>query len=144
MKNVDSRKTVIYVRENSKFAPTVEVSVLEQEKKCKEYINRFMQKELKNLQVIKEEEIETVERNRIQLEKMIAEIKSQKIKIVIVERLNRLGNYEKGIIALFEFLKKNDVRLISLDESIDTKSEQWKEILKMMCLIGEVNLNADD
>jgi len=53
------------------------------------------------------------------MDKMMADVRSGKVKTVICWRLDRLGRTASGLVSLFEELNKRKIKLISIQESVD-------------------------
>lgn len=67
--------------------------------------------------------------DRPALNEVLREIKNGNIATVIVKDISRIGRSTIEVLKIMEELKKNDVRLITVVEGIDTCSPPWKGVL---------------
>lgn len=72
------------------------------------------------------------------LQKMIREIESGRISIVVVHRLDRLYRNLESLLRFLRFLKKYRVRLVSVTEQIDTDSWWGRLVLYVLGALAEM------
>lgn len=89
-----------------------------------------------NPDLVYEEKVSGAKEKRPQLEKMINEL--EKGDIVIVESLSRLGRNLKNILDIVDYFDKNNIKLISDKENIDTKSAMGKAMFNFIAVLSQL------
>ncbi|MBN1666911.1 MAG: recombinase family protein [Anaerolineales bacterium] len=72
------------------------------------------------------------------LQRMIRDIESGKITVVVVHRLDRLYRNLESLLRFLRFLKKHHVRLVSVTEQIDTDSWWGRLVLYVLGALAEM------
>ncbi len=85
--------------------------------------------------VIYNEKMTGTKRNRPELDKLIERL--TKGDTVVVESLSRLGRSTKDLIQLMELFNSKGVNLVSLKESIDTKSSTGKLLFTLISALAQ-------
>jgi site-specific DNA recombinase len=75
---------------------------------------------------------------RPDLQRMIRDIESGKITVVVVHRLDRLYRNLESLLRFLRFLKKHRVRLVSVTEQIDTDSWWGRLVLYVLGALAEM------
>jgi DNA invertase Pin-like site-specific DNA recombinase len=75
---------------------------------------------------------------RPDLQRMIRDIESGKITVVVVHRLDRLYRNLESLLRFLRFLKKHHVRLVSVTEQIDTDSWWGRLVLYVLGALAEM------
>ncbi|MDD6735219.1 MAG: recombinase family protein [Clostridiales bacterium] len=84
---------------------------------------------------IYQEKISGTKKNRPELDKMLSVLKSGDT--VVVESLSRLGRSVKNLSELMERFNADDIRLVSLKETIDTKSSTGKLLFTILSSLAQ-------
>ena len=74
-------------------------------------------------------------KNRPELDRMLAEI--QDGDTIVIESLSRLGRSVKNLSELMETLNKRNIRLVSLKETIDTRSPTGKLLFTILSSLAQ-------
>jgi site-specific DNA recombinase len=127
------KKVIGYCRVSTELQKEKDNSIKSQIKFISDYC-QFNNLELVN--VFKDEGISGKISNRLGLNEMFEEIKRNKIDILCVYSLSRLGRKLKDVIEFIEKLSKNGVEFISIKENIDMTTPIGK---LMLGLLGSVN-----
>lgn len=92
---------------------------------------------LKNYKVDKIfcEKISGTKKNRPELDKLLSEISSGDT--IVIESLSRLGRSVKNLAELMEFFNENNVRLVSLKETIDTTSSTGRLLFTIISSLSQ-------
>ena len=92
---------------------------------------------LKNYKVDKIfcEKISGTKKNRPELDKLLLEISSGDTRVI--ESLSRLGRSVKNLAELMEFFNENNVRLVSLKETIDTTSSTGRLLFTIISSLSQ-------
>ncbi len=92
---------------------------------------------LKNYKVDKIfcEKISGTKKNRPELDKLLLEISSGDT--IVIESLSRLGRSVKNLAELMEFFNENNVRLVSLKETIDTTSSTGRLLFTIISSLSQ-------
>ena len=72
------------------------------------------------------------------LQRILAMVKSRKIGAVIITKLDRLTRSTRDVITLMELFNKKEVALVSLAESLDTKSSMGRFFVRMIACLAEL------
>lgn len=81
------------------------------------------------------EKLSGTKKNRPELDRLINVLKSGDT--VVVESLSRLGRSVKNLSELMEFFNDNDIRLVSLKETIDTKSSTGRLLFTILSSLAQ-------
>lgn len=81
------------------------------------------------------EKISGTRKNRPELDRLLSEICSGDT--IVVESLSRLGRSVKNLAELMEYFNENNIRLISLKETIDTKSSTGRLLFTIISSISQ-------
>ncbi len=76
--------------------------------------------------------------HRPAMERLIADVKSGKINIVLIYKLDRLSRHVKDVLELVELFDKYSVTLYSLNEQLDVSSPFGRAALKMSATFSEL------
>lgn len=92
---------------------------------------------LKNYKVDKIfcEKISGTKKNRPELDKLLSEISSGDT--IVIESLSRLGRSVKNLAELMEFFNENNIRLVSLKETIDTTSSTGRLLFTIISSLSQ-------
>jgi site-specific DNA recombinase len=72
------------------------------------------------------------------VEQLLNAIKGGKIGAIVVWKLDRLTRSVRDLIHLTELLKKHNVRLISITESLDTESAAGRMVMTILCAVAQM------
>jgi site-specific DNA recombinase len=75
--------------------------------------------------------------DRPALRKLISDIETRKIKVVIVYRIDRLSRSLRDFSQLMDFLKEHDVALVSVTESFDTSTPSGRVLLYIISIFSQ-------
>ena len=81
------------------------------------------------------EKMSGTKKNRPELDRMLAEI--QDGDTIVIESLSRLGRSVKNLSELMETLNKRNIRLVSLKETIDTRSPTGKLLFTILSSLAQ-------
>ena len=92
---------------------------------------------LKNYKVDKIfcEKISGTKKNRPELDKLLSEVGSGDT--IVIESLSRLGRSVKNLAELMEFFNENNIRLVSLKETIDTTSSTGRLLFTIISSLSQ-------
>ncbi len=92
---------------------------------------------LKNYKVDKIfcEKISGTKKNRPELDKLLSEVGSGDT--IVIESLSRLGRSVKNLAELMEFFNDNNIRLVSLKETIDTTSSTGRLLFTIISSLSQ-------
>ena len=75
--------------------------------------------------------------NRPQLEEMMKGVKMRDFQAIIIVRLDRITRSLVNLLSLLQILEENDVKLICLDQPIDTSSASGRLIVHVIAAVAE-------
>jgi len=81
------------------------------------------------------EKMSGTKKSRPELDRMLAEI--QNGDTIVVESLSRLGRSVKNLSELMEYFNERDIRLVSLKETIDTKSSTGRLLFTILSSLAQ-------
>lgn len=81
------------------------------------------------------EKISGTKKNRPELDRLLSEITSGDT--IVVESLSRLGRSVKNLAELMEFFNDNNIRLVSLKETIDTTSSTGRLLFTIISSLSQ-------
>ena len=87
--------------------------------------------------VIDEESAKPGSLKRPGVQKLIGMIESGKIQTVIICKLDRLTRSVRDLSDLLEVFEKHNVALVSVAESLDTKSASGRLVINIMCAVSQ-------
>lgn len=76
--------------------------------------------------------------NRAGLKAVLELVRTRKVSAVIITKLDRLSRSTRDVIHLMELLDKKKVALVSIVETLDTKSPTGRFFLRMLASMGEL------
>jgi site-specific DNA recombinase len=76
--------------------------------------------------------------NRDGMKKVLELVQARKVSAVIVTKLDRLTRSTRDMIHLMELFEKKKVALVSIGETLDTKSPTGRFFVRMLANIGEL------
>jgi len=77
------------------------------------------------------------DQNRPQFERLLADIRANKVRCVIVARLDRIGRSLQHLISLFAEFEKRGIEFISLTQQIDTHTPEGKMFWQLLGVFSE-------
>jgi site-specific DNA recombinase len=93
---------------------------------------------LKLSEVVADKAISGKSFSRPGVARLLAAIKDGKIGAIIVWKLDRLTRSVRDLIDLIDLLKKHNVRLISITESLDTESAAGRMVMTILCAVAQM------
>ncbi len=136
--DVKNRKTAIYIRVSTPEQKVDGYSPEMQKKKLKEHIENNKALGLVFDPKLIFEDVGTGSHlNRDGYKKMMELVKSKKIDVILVWKIDRLSRSLKHLLGIFEELQKNGVSFISVQENIDFTGAIGKLIFNIFGAIGE-------
>lgn len=133
--SLDLRAIAIYARESTREQAIEGYNLEGQQKKAKEYISYKGLKGDIKLYVEFGKSAKTT--NRKELNRLKQDIKNNKIKIIIVQKLDRLTRRLEGLSELIKLINQYDVQLISLQEDINTQTAMGRFFMNLVVMIAE-------
>lgn len=127
-------KVLGYIRVSSNKQVNEGSSLLNQKTMIEDYClrNRY---EL--LDILNDEGVSGLKRDRNGLNDLMGKIKKDKVEMVVVYSLSRLGRRMKDVIEIIDFMNSNNVRFISLKENFDNNGIMGKLLLNIMGSVNE-------
>jgi len=123
-------KVGIYVRVSTK-----EQTTLNQELKLKEYCER---NDLEVYKVYRDEGVSGSKTSRPELNKLLEDMRNKEFDCVVVWKFDRLGRSTKHLLQLIEEMKNKGIRLISIEQNIDTSTSMGKFFFTILSGIAEL------
>jgi len=127
-------KVLGYIRVSSNKQVNEGSSLLNQKNMIEDYCLRN-QYEL--LDILNDEGISGLKRDRNGLNDLMGKIKKDKVEMVVVYSLSRLGRRMKDVIEIIDYMNTNNVRFISLKENFDNNGIMGKLLLNIMGSVNE-------
>lgn len=124
-----------YIRESTREQALNGFNIDTQEKKIKEYINLYDIKGTLKILVDGGVSAKTIDRPK--LNKLKENVIAGKVDTVIVYKIDRLVRRLKGLNELVELFNQYGVRLISVNEKVDTTSANGRFFLNAITMIAE-------
>ena len=81
------------------------------------------------------EKISGTKKNRPELDKLLSEVSSGDT--IVIESLSRLGRSVKNLAEFMEFFNENNIRLVSLKETIDTTSSTGRLLFTIISSLSQ-------
>ena len=127
-------KVLGYIRVSSNKQVNEGSSLLNQKNMIEDYClrNRY---EL--LDILNDEGVSGLKRDRNGLNDLMSKIKKDKVEMVVVYSLSRLGRRMKDVIEIIDYMNSNNVRFISLKENFDNNGIMGKLLLNIMGSVNE-------
>jgi len=127
-------KVLGYIRVSSNKQVNEGSSLLNQKNMIEDYClrNRY---EL--LDILNDEGVSGLKRDRNGLNDLMGKIKKDKVEMVVVYSLSRLGRRMKDVIEIIDYMNSNNVRFISLKENFDNNGIMGKLLLNIMGSVNE-------
>jgi site-specific DNA recombinase len=127
-------KVLGYIRVSSNKQVNEGSSLLNQKNMIEDYClrNRY---ELLN--ILNDEGVSGLKRDRNGLNDLMSKIKKDKVEMVVVYSLSRLGRRMKDVIEIIDYMNSNNVRFISLKENFDNNGIMGKLLLNIMGSVNE-------
>lgn len=124
-----------YIRESTREQAENGFNMDTQENKIKDYINLYDVKG--ELKILKDGGVSAKTTNRPSLNKLKQDVINGKVNTVIVYKIDRLVRRLKGLNELVELFNQYDVRLISVNEQVDTTTANGRFFLNAIIMIAE-------
>ena len=86
------------------------------------------------------EKVSGTKKNRPELDKLLAAVESGDT--IVIESLSRLGRSVKNLAELMEFFNENNIRLVSLKETIDTTSSTGRLLFAIISSLAQFELDV--
>lgn len=136
MKNINKNITALYIRVSTDFQAEKGYSIEAQQDKLKTYCEL---NGLNNYEFYIDAGFSGSNLDRPSMQKLLSDIKSNKIQTVIVLKLDRLSRRTKDTLYLIEdVFNTNDIRFISLTENLDTYSSNGKFFITIMSSVAQL------
>jgi site-specific DNA recombinase len=132
MKN--KKITAIYYRTSKSSKNNVKMQKTFCRRYCKE-------KNIKNFKEYQDIAISGLKQNRPALNKLIQDIKENKIKQVIVYKMDRLGRNFTHLNEIYNDLEKQNIKLTCATQNFNTSIPEGKLLLRMIMLLSEFESN---
>jgi site-specific DNA recombinase len=124
----------LYIRVSTSMQIEKE-SLKTQEERLKAYCKANNIPEYK---IYKDAGISAKDTKRPALEKLMTDIETEKIQMVIVTKLDRITRSLKDLIQMMEFFEKNKVKFISITQNIDTTGPMGRFMLNLLGSVAQV------
>lgn len=136
MKKITKRITALYVRVSTDFQAEKGYSIEAQQDKLKSYCELNY---INNYEFYIDAGFSGSNLERPLMQKLLLDIKENKIQTVIVLKLDRLSRRTKDTLYLIEdVFNANDIRFISLTENLDTYSSNGKFFITIMSSVAQL------
>lgn len=132
-------KSIGYIRVSSIKQVNEGNSLFNQDKMIRDYCKNH---NLDLIDIIKDEGVSGLKKDRSGIVDILTRVKKEKIDLLIVYSLSRLGRKMKDVIEIIDFLNNNNVRFISLKENFDNTGIMGKLLLNIMGSINEFEVNV--
>lgn len=128
-------RAALYVRVSTLEQALSGYSVGEQKDRLTKYAES---QDYKIIDIYSDEGVSGKSLLRPEMERLINDIKANKIDIVIIYKLDRLSRHVKDVLELVELFEQYEVTLFSLSENIDLSSPFGRASLKMSATFSEL------
>jgi len=132
-------KTLGYIRVSSNKQVNDGSSLLNQKKMIEDYCKN---NNCQLLNIIMDEGVSGMRRDRKGLNELLDIIKKDKIEMLVVYSLSRLGRKMKDVINIIDYMNTNNVRFISLKENFDNSGIMGKLLLNIMGSVNEFEVSV--
>ncbi len=129
------KRVALYVRVSTLEQAQSGYSVGEQKERLTKYADA---QEYEIVDIYSDEGVSGKSLIRPEMERLINDIKANKIDIVLIYKLDRLSRHVKDVLELVELFEKYNVTLFSLHENIDLSSPFGRASLKMSATFSEL------
>lgn len=123
-------KVGIYVRVSTK-----EQKTLNQELRLKEYCER---NDLEVYKVYRDEGVSGSKTSRPELNKLLEDMRNKLFDCVVVWKFDRLGRSTRHLLQLVEEMKNRGVRLIAIEQNVDTNTSMGKFFFTILSGVAEL------
>jgi site-specific DNA recombinase len=123
-----------YIRVSSNKQVNEGSSLLNQKNMIEDYCIR---NKYELLDILNDEGVSGLKRDRNGLNDLMGKIKKDKVEMVVVYSLSRLGRRMKDVIEIIDYMNTNNVRFISLKENFDNNGIMGKLLLNIMGSVNE-------
>jgi len=120
----------IYIRVSTK-----EQTTLNQELKIKEYCER---NDISIFKIYKDEGVSGSKTSRPELDKMLQDMRNKLFDCIVVWKFDRLGRSTRHLLQLVEEMKNKGVRLIAIEQNVDTNTSMGKFFFTILSGIAEL------
>lgn len=93
--------------------------------------------------IYREEGVSAKDTKRPKLSEMMQDIKSGRLQVVIVTKLDRITRSLKDMIDLLEFFQKHDVKFVSITQNIDTTGAMGRLMLNILGSVAQAEREID-
>ncbi|MDD4527556.1 MAG: recombinase family protein, partial [Candidatus Margulisbacteria bacterium] len=131
----DKFKVALYIRVSTERQANEGDSLEEQEKELKKFCD-FRNYQILNIYI--ERGKSGGNTNRPEYQKLIKDIEKQKIKAVIVKKLDRLSRSLMDFENLMNLMNKKEVEFISIKENFDTTTAMGKAMLRVALVFAQL------
>lgn len=94
------------------------------------------------IEVVKDDAKFSGDLDREGVQRVLEMVRKRQVAAVIIAKLDRLTRSTRDVIELVELLNKKNVALVSLSESLDTKSAMGRFFVRMIASLGELEREA--
>ena len=122
------KKIIGYVRESTQWQVANGYNLGEQKRKIEEFCKYKYEAGCYKLEIKEERGASARNLKRPQIQSIIELIKAKSIDILIIHNLDRLTRSVKDLAYLIELLEKYSIELVSITESIDTRTPSGRTI----------------
>ncbi len=109
-----------------------------QKSSCREYCKL---RNIKNFKEYQDTAISGLTQNRPAFQQLIQDIQENKIKKLIIYKIDRLGRKAEHLNEFFNMLETKDVELKSATQDFNTKTPEGMFLVKMLMLLSEFESN---
>lgn len=132
---MEGKINAIYCRESTKAQARDGYNLLEQEKKCKSFVE--LEEYEERVEVYSDYGQSAKNLNRKEIKRMFDDIKKGLICRIIVYKLDRIVRRLTSLNELLILLKEFDVNFVSVKEKIDTETAMGRMFLNLVVLFAE-------
>lgn len=132
---MEEKFNYIYARESTKAQAKDGYNLVEQERKCRSYIDLEGWKE--PIQVLTEFGKSAKTLNRPEMNKLISDIKEKKVKRLIVYKLDRLVRRLSSLQIMLNLIQEYNVVFVSVAEKIDTTTAVGRLFINLIVTFAE-------
>ncbi|MBW2003423.1 MAG: recombinase family protein [Deltaproteobacteria bacterium] len=132
-------KAALYIR----VSTTQQVdrdSLKTQEERLKQYCKA---REFSVHKLYKDEGISAKDKNRPALEALLKDAEDKKFNIVVFTRLDRITRSLQDLLFLVSFFEKHDIKLLSLNENINTEGPMGRFMLNLLGALAQLEREID-
>lgn len=133
----DMRATVGYVRVSTLEQATTGVSLDAQQSRIRAFA-ALQEREIAELIVDAGESAKTLHRPGIV--RLLGDVRGGRVGCVVVYKFDRLSRSVKDLISILELLEKHNVGLVSICESVDTKTAAGQFMLHLLGAVGQLEV----